>query len=64
MRMRPKNLDEVVGQQHNYRKDKLLYRAIKADKISFADFLWSSWNRKDNISKSNREYDRVQILCR
>ena len=33
-RMRPKTLDDVVGQQHIIGKDKLLYRAIKADKIS------------------------------
>ena len=33
-RMRPRTLDEVVGQQHIIGKDKLLYRAIKADKIS------------------------------
>ncbi len=33
-RLRPKTLDEVVGQQHIIGKDKLLYRAIKADKLS------------------------------
>ena len=33
-RMRPTTLDEVVGQEHIIGKDKLLYRAIKADKIS------------------------------
>ena len=33
-RIRPSTLDEVVGQQHIIGKDKLLYRAIKADKIS------------------------------
>ena len=33
-RMRPRTLEEVVGQQHIIAKDKLLYRAIKADKIS------------------------------
>ena len=33
-RLRPRNLDEVVGQKHIIAKDKLLYRAIKADKIS------------------------------
>lgn len=33
-RLRPTTLDEVVGQQHIIGKDKLLYRAIKADKIS------------------------------
>ena len=30
-RMRPRNLDEVVGQRHIIGPDKLLYRAIKAD---------------------------------
>ena len=29
-RMRPRTLDEVVGQEHIIGKDKLLYRAIKA----------------------------------
>ena len=33
-RLRPTTLDEVVGQQHIIGKDKLLYRAIKADKLS------------------------------
>lgn len=33
-RMRPRNLDEVVGQRHIIGPDKLLYRAIKADKLS------------------------------
>lgn len=33
-RLRPTTIDEVVGQQHILGKDKLLYRAIKADKLS------------------------------
>ncbi|MCR5256032.1 MAG: replication-associated recombination protein A [Acetatifactor sp.] len=33
-RLRPTTLDEIVGQEHILGKDKLLYRAIKADKIS------------------------------
>ncbi len=33
-RLRPTTLDEVVGQKHIIGKDKLLYRAIKADKLS------------------------------
>lgn len=33
-RLRPRTLDEVVGQQHIIGRDKLLYRAIKADKLS------------------------------
>ncbi len=37
-RLRPRNLDEVVGQQHIIGKDKLLYRAIKADKLQSVIF--------------------------
>ena len=33
-RLRPATLDEMVGQQHIIGKDKLLYRAIKAGKLS------------------------------
>ena len=33
-RLRPQTLDEIVGQQHIIGKNKLLYRAIKADKLS------------------------------
>lgn len=32
-RMRPRTVDEIVGQEHIIGKDKLLYRAIKADRI-------------------------------
>ena len=33
-RVRPKSLDEFVGQEHILGKDKLLYRTIKADRLS------------------------------
>lgn len=33
-KLRPTTIDEVVGQKHILGKDKLLYRAIKADKLS------------------------------
>ena len=33
-RLRPRTLDEIVGQQHIIGRDKMLYRAIKADKLS------------------------------
>ena len=33
-RVRPKTLDEYVGQEHIIGKDKLLYRTIKADRLS------------------------------
>ena len=37
-RLRPSTLEEVVGQRHIIGKDKLLYRAIKADKLSSVIF--------------------------
>ncbi len=37
-RLRPTKLEEVVGQQHIVGKDKLLYRAIKADKLTSVIF--------------------------
>lgn len=37
-RLRPTTLDEVVGQTHIIGKDKLLYRAIQADKLSSVIF--------------------------
>jgi len=33
-RMRPKSLEEFVGQEHVVGQDKLLYRTIKADRLS------------------------------
>ncbi|MEE3420811.1 MAG: replication-associated recombination protein A [Lachnospiraceae bacterium] len=38
MRMRPRSLDEVAGQEHIIGKGKLLYRAIMADKLSSVIF--------------------------
>ena len=38
-RVRPKNLDEYVGQEHILGKDKILYRTIKADRLS-SIILW------------------------
>ena len=33
-RMKPKTLEEYVGQEHILGKDKILYRTIKADRLS------------------------------
>ena len=57
-RMRPKTLDEVVGQKHIIGKNTMLYRAIKADKLSSV-FLWSARNRKDNACDGDRQYDKL-----
>lgn len=50
-RMRPKNLEEVVGQEHIIGKDKLLYRAIKADKISSVIFYGPPGTGKTTLAK-------------
>lgn len=50
-RMRPETLDEVVGQQHIIGKDKLLYRAIKADKISSVIFYGPPGTGKTTLAK-------------
>lgn len=50
-RMRPTRLDEVVGQQHILGKDKLLYRAIKADKLGSVIFYGPPGTGKTTIAK-------------
>ena len=50
-RMRPRTLDEVVGQEHIIGKDKLLYRAIKADKISSIIFYGPPGTGKTTLAK-------------
>lgn len=50
-RMRPENLDEVVGQEHIIGKDKLLYRAIQADKLSSIIFYGPSGTGKTTLAK-------------
>ena len=50
-RMRPKALEEVVGQQHIIGKDKLLYRAIRADKLSSVIFYGPPGTGKTTLAK-------------
>ena len=50
-RMRPKTLEEVVGQQHIIGKDKLLYRAIRADKLSSGIFYGPPGTGKTTLAK-------------
>ena len=50
-RMRPRTLEEVVGQEHIIGKDKLLYRAIKADKISSIIFYGPPGTGKTTLAK-------------
>ena len=50
-RLRPTTLDEVVGQQHIIGKDRLLYRAIKADKLSSIIFYGPPGTGKTTLAK-------------
>lgn len=50
-RLRPTSLEEVVGQGHIIGKDKLLYRAIVADKISSIIFYGPPGTGKTTLAK-------------
>lgn len=50
-RLRPVSLDQVVGQQHIIGKDKLLYRAIAADKLGSVIFYGPPGTGKTTLAK-------------
>ena len=50
-RLRPKTLDEFIGQKHIVGNDTLLYRAIKADKISSLILYGPSGTGKTTLAK-------------
>ncbi len=50
-RMRPRTLEEVAGQEHIVGQDKLLYRAIKADKISSVIFYGPPGTGKTTLAR-------------
>lgn len=50
-RLRPVKLEEVVGQEHIIGKDKLLYRAIQADKLSSILFYGPPGTGKTTLAK-------------
>ena len=50
-RLRPSTLEEVVGQKHIIGNDKLLYRAIKEDKISSVIFYGPPGTGKTTLAK-------------
>ncbi len=63
-RLRPTTLEEVVGQSHIIGKDKLLYRAIKADKLSSVIFYGPPGTGKTTLAKviaGTTSADFVQI---
>lgn len=50
-RLRPVSLEEVVGQKHIIGEDKLLYRAIKADKLGSVIFYGPPGTGKTTLAK-------------
>ena len=50
-RLRPTSLEEVVGQKHIIGKDKMLYRAIRADKLGSVIFYGPPGTGKTTIAK-------------
>lgn len=50
-RMRPEKLEEIVGQKHILGENKLLYRAIKADKLSSVIFYGPPGTGKTTLAK-------------
>ena len=50
-RLRPRTLEEVVGQQHIIGKGRLLYRAIKADKLSSVIFYGPPGTGKTTLAR-------------
>ena len=50
-RLRPVALEEVVGQEHIIGKDKMLYRAIRADKLSSILFYGPPGTGKTTLAK-------------
>lgn len=50
-RLRPSSLEEVVGQEHIAGKGKLLYRAVKADKLTSVIFYGPPGTGKTTLAK-------------
>ncbi len=63
-RMKPTSLDEFFGQEHIVGKDKLLYRMIKADKLSSAIFWGPPGCGKTSLARiiaKTTEYNFVEL---
>ena len=58
-RVRPKKLEEYIGQEHILGKDKILYRTIKADRLS-SIILWGPPRMWKNITcKSYKSNNKI-----
>ena len=65
-RMRPKTLDEYVGQEHVLGKDKILYRTIKADRLSSIILFGPPGCGKTSLARvisETTKYKFYKIIC-
>ena len=67
-RMRPTTLDEIVGQRDIIGKDKMLYRAIKADRLSSVIFYGPPGTGKTTLAKviagsTSCEFKQINATC-
>lgn len=60
-RMRPRTLEEVAGQEHIIGKDKLLYRAIKADKLGSVIFYGPPGTGKTDAGQGHCQYHQFPV---
>ncbi len=60
-RMRPKTLEEYVGQEHILGKNKILYRTIKADRLSSIILLAHQVHGKTSLAKVISETTKINF---
>ena len=61
-RMRPQALDEFIGQEHIVGKNKLLYRAIKADKLTSVVFFGPPGTGKTTLARIIANTTRANFM--
>lgn len=43
VKLRPKCINDIIGQEHLVGRDKIIYNLVKNKKLFFYDIIWSSW---------------------
>ena len=59
LRMRPRTIDQVIGQQHLVGEGKIIRRMVEANRLSLYDSLWTSGHRKDQYCFCDRRNHQV-----
>lgn len=62
-RMRPRTLDEFIGQGHIVGPGRLLRRAIEADPHDFLHLLWPAGVRQNDARLHHRQYDAFRFCA-